>query len=136
MHRNYPLDKRITVIEFDEALGRKSNAVFPGWKRSFGYATKLAQKYRYFGHIENDCFVKEIDDFYKYLTTDDFVGVPYCVNYNMIETGCMIINNHDFLTNVSNAFLTKEKQYENSLFERQLVKMLPDYYNLGNAKRI
>lgn len=136
LHRNYPLDKKIIVVEFTKALGRQSNAVFPGWKRSFAYATKLAQKYRYFGHIENDCFIKKIDDFYKYLTTDDFVGLPHCVNYNIVETSCIIINNHDFLRDISKNFLKRETGYENEIFERQLIKFLPDYYNLGNALRL
>lgn len=130
------MDKHITVIEFDEKLGRQNNTVFPGWKRSFGYATKLAQKYRYFGHIENDCFIKEINNYYKYLTTDDFVGMPFCINYKMIETGCMIINNHEILKKISDFFIRKDRQYEYLIFEHQLIKILPDYFNLGNAVRL
>lgn len=110
--------------------------MFQGWKRSFAYATKLGQKYKHFCHIENDCYIKDILSFYKIITTDKYVGFPQCTNYKMIETGCMVINDKTVLQNVSDVFMTRQKQYENRIFEYQLQDLLLKYENIGNGIRM
>ena len=79
----------------------------------------------------------ELDiSFYKIITTDKYVGFPQCTNYKMIEPGCMVINDKTVLQNVSDVFMTRQKQYENRIFEYQLQDLISGYGNIGNGIRM
>lgn len=53
------LNSKVNFIEFENQLGRRSTADFPGWWRSFLFSIQIAKKYGYqkIIHIESDFFV-------------------------------------------------------------------------------
>lgn len=81
------------VWRFAEHLGRQSLCVFPGWWRSFSFASRLALKYAYDKviHIESDAYVLS-DRLMAYLreTTDGWTAL-WCPRYDRPESCIQII---------------------------------------------
>lgn len=82
--KNFNIDNKIKIIEFDEIYGRPHNydsGEFPGWKRSFYYACYLGLKYNFFSHIENDCFIKDLKKYEQYLKQENIVSTTICLSW-------------------------------------------------------
>jgi len=135
-NKNFNLDDKIKIIEFDEAYGRSSGCVFQGWKRSFCYACHLSLKYRFFSHIENDCFIKDLQKYENTLKAENIISTPKCQNYNCVESAMIILNKNDFKEKYFNYFIIKDNLYENVSFEERFEKLANQsikYY--GNSIR-
>ena len=135
-NKNFDIDNKIKIIEFDEALGRSSGCVFQGWKRSFCYACYQSLKYKYFSHIENDCFIKNLNEYEIFLKMEDVIISTICKNYNWIETAFLIINKNDIKKECYNYFNSKENQYESTVFEFRFQSIIKKYNCYGKSLRL
>ena len=127
----------VTFVEFPMVAGRQSITAFPGWKRSFAGALLISRHYKYFGHIENDCFVKDIKRFDKYLHTDNTVATGWCSNHNFLEFTAAVINNRELREELYQFYAEQLHQREKVNFEDQVLPLLKHWTPLfGDSIRL
>lgn len=113
----------LNVIELTPALGRSSNKIFPGWRRSYGKMLSMALScdYPYVAHIENDCLIKNWDKVDQYIRKPGLYS-GMCKNYACIESAFQILNDLDARKRLASKYTTEAGIYENTIFERELEK--------------
>lgn len=127
----------LTFVEFPMVAGRQSIIAFPGWKRSFAAALKISKKYKYFGHIENDCFVKDITEFNNRLHRDKLVTTGWNVNHNFVEFTAAIINDPEVRNTLQVFYSDTNNQRRPENFEDQVLPMLKGWIPLlGQSIRL
>ena len=88
------LEYEVNIVYFRDHLGRNNVIDFPGWWRSFTFASIIAREYHFTKiiHIESDFYVlsNELFSFIKN-TTDGWLSL-FSHHFNFPETAIQIIN--------------------------------------------
>lgn len=105
------------LFRFTEHLGRRSLREFPGWWRSFTFASRIQEKYSFdkIIHIESDAFVlsPRMAEYIKRLATG--WTAFFCPSYKLPETAIQIICKDSLQE------LRKFWEYGNEFWQRSLL---------------
>lgn len=119
------LPQKVSLIPHEE-LGRKSGAVFPGWKRSFHEAMKISLDYDYCLHVENDVLVQDWTKFFApILCHSDNWMVAFDEHYSWPETAVMWLGDRKLREHLAEVTKDSDFWFSDQVFEIQIRDMGP-----------
>lgn len=126
--------KGVVLHEFEDALGRETIEVFPGWKRSFYTGlSRLTATHERVGHLESDCYVLPAGraEYLERLHGDGF-WTGWTERFGFPETACMVLNDAAVREALLARYADPANWHENVGFERDVVlPMAPRYMLRG-----
>lgn len=129
------LSSKINFINLTPKLGRKTNNNFPGWKRSFREALKLANsEYDYYVHIENDVYIQNLKKIESYFKQPGYY-MSYSNKYHFPESNLMILNDKQQNQKLIDFYSIETNLHENITFEQQLRRLIK-YNTVFTSDRI
>lgn len=108
--------KSLNVVNIKPHIGRSSNSIFQGWKRSFRYALEFGRNYDYILHIQNDVKILHTEKIFQYLTKPGYY-IGHCKLHNFVQTAFMILNDKELNQKFIEHYSKVQNLYQNIIFE-------------------